>query len=237
MEGVETMRKGEETRQEMLAVAERLFCTKGYEATSVQDILNVLHISKGGFYHHFNSKEEVLNTLCRMRAERAGERADALLGSVSAPMERLNILLHGFMPLRREEIPFMNMLLPLLRTPEGRTMGLCYQEALREVFLPLIGREISAAQEQQIVYPSVADVAGIILHLINSCWLDVALGLLEDAKKAQVHDTVALLGVLNSYRRSVEVLLDAPFGSVEILRIDEWDEVATRLARTLMLPM
>lgn len=232
-----TLRKGEETRQEMLAVAERLFCTKGYEATSVQDILSVLHISKGGFYHHFNSKEEVLNTLCRMRAERAGERADGLLENVKAPMERLNILLHGFMPLRREELPFINMLLPLLRTPEGRTMGLCYQEALKDVFLPLLAREIASAQEQQIVCPPVIDVAGIILHLINSCWLDVALGLLEDAKKAQVHDTVALLSVLNRYRRSVEVLLDAPFGSVEILRIDEWDEVATRLSRTLMLPM
>lgn len=231
------MRKGEETRQEMLAVAERLFCTKGYEATSVQDILNVLHISKGGFYHHFDSKEQVLNTLCRVRAEKAGERADGLLAEIEAPMERLNILLHGFMPLRREEIPFMNMLLPLLRTPEGRTMGLCYQEALKAVFLPLIDREISAARELDIVYPPVADVAGIVLHLINCCWLDVAMGLIECAKNAQVHDLTALLGVLNSYRRSVEVLLDAPFGSVEILRIDEWDEVATRLTRTLMLPM
>ena len=43
------MRKGDEKRQEMLNVAERLFCLKGYEATSVQDILNVLHSSKGGF--------------------------------------------------------------------------------------------------------------------------------------------------------------------------------------------
>lgn len=231
------MRKGEETRQEMLAVAERLFCTKGYEATSVQDILNVLHISKGGFYHHFESKEEVLNTLCRTRAEKAGEQADALLAGIEAPMERLNILLHGFMPLRREEIPFMNMLLPLLRTPEGRTMGLCYQEALTAVFLPLVEREIGAAKELEIVYPPVADVAGIVLHLINCCWLDVAMGLIECAKKAQVHDVSALLSVLNSYRRSVEVLLDAPFGSVEILRIDEWDEVATRLSRTLMMPM
>ena len=231
------MRKGEETRQEMLAVAERLFCTKGYEATSVQDILNVLHISKGGFYHHFTSKEEVLNTLCRMRAEKAGERTDELLRSVKTPVERLNVLLHGFMPLRREEVPFMNMLLPLLKTPEGRTMGLCYQEALKDVFLPLLEREIDQAMEEKIVYPPVADVAGIILHLINSCWLDVALGLISDAQKAQVHDAGHLLNVLNRYRRSVEVLLDAPFGSIEILRVDEWDEVATRLSRTLMLPM
>lgn len=231
------MRKGDETRQEMLTVAERLFCTKGYDATSVQDILNVLHISKGGFYHHFNSKEEVLDTLCVMRAERAGNQTTALLADVEAPMARLNILLHGFMPLRREEISFMNMLLPLLKSPEGRAMGLCYQEALKAVFMPLLEQELDAAQEQQVIFPQIAEPAGIVLHLINCCWLDVALGLIDCAKSAQVHDTVTLLGVLNRYRRSVEVLLDAPFGSVEILRIEEWDDVATRLTRTLMLPM
>ena len=131
----------------------------------------------------------------------------------------------------------MNMLLPLLRSAEGRAMGLCYQEALKAVFLPMLEREIDSAREQGIVCPPVNDVAGIILHLINSCWLDVALGLIECVKSAQSHDPVALLAVLNRYRRSVEVLLDAPFGSVEILRIEEWDDVATRLTRSLMLPM
>ena len=45
--GVSHMRKGEAKRQEMLAAAERLFCTKGYDATSVQDILDVLRSLKG----------------------------------------------------------------------------------------------------------------------------------------------------------------------------------------------
>ena len=53
------MRKGEEKRQELLNAAEKLFCAKGYEGTSVQDILNVAEMSKGGFYHHFASKEDV----------------------------------------------------------------------------------------------------------------------------------------------------------------------------------
>lgn len=44
------MRKGDEKRQAILDVAEKLFYTKGYEATSVQDILDVLDTSKGSFY-------------------------------------------------------------------------------------------------------------------------------------------------------------------------------------------
>lgn len=62
------MRKGDEKKAEILAVSERLFLTRGYEATSIQDILDVLHTSKGGFYHHFVSKDAVLSTLCTQHA-------------------------------------------------------------------------------------------------------------------------------------------------------------------------
>lgn len=231
------MRKGEEKRQELLAVAERLFCQKGYEATSVQDILDVLHTSKGGFYHHFASKEAVLSTLCQMRAERAGLRASSLLAETGDDLQRLNIVLHCFMPLRREEAPFMNMMLPLLQRPEGRALGLCYQEALAEVFMPLLDKELTRAYGHGAICPPVQDPAGVILHMVNRCWLDVAMYLIECVKRRQNHDMMSLLAILNRYRRCVEVLLDAPFGSIEILRVDEWEELAARLMRTMIMPM
>ena len=65
------MRKGETKRQEILAAAERLFLSRGYDATSVQDVLDALHMSKGGFYHYFATKEDVLRLLVAQRAERA----------------------------------------------------------------------------------------------------------------------------------------------------------------------
>jgi len=231
------MRKGEEKRQELLAVAERLFCSKGYEATSVQDILDVLHTSKGGFYHYFPSKEAVLNTLCQMRAERAGERAEGLLEGESNILIRLNTVLHCFMPLRREETPFMNMMLPILERPEGRALGVCYQDALEQVFLPMLDRELTTAYARGLIFPPAQDPAGIILHLVNRCWLEVSMYLIACVKKGQRHDPTQLLTILNRYRRCIEVLLDAPYGSIEILRVDEWDDVAVRLVRALHMPM
>ena len=76
---VNGMKKGESTRLEILQVADRLFCSKGYDQTSVQDILDIIHGSKGGFYHHFPSKDAVLQTLCQQRAERAKARANESL--------------------------------------------------------------------------------------------------------------------------------------------------------------
>lgn len=51
----------EETVQLILDVSYRLFMEKGYEYTSIQDIIdNLGGLSKGAIYHHFKSKEEIL---------------------------------------------------------------------------------------------------------------------------------------------------------------------------------
>ena len=47
----------QERRQEFLDTARELFYSKGYEETSVNDILKKLDLSKGTFYHYFKSKE------------------------------------------------------------------------------------------------------------------------------------------------------------------------------------
>ena len=50
----------EQTVEKIIITAARLFSEKGYEQTSIQDILDALKLSKGGLYHHFKSKEEIL---------------------------------------------------------------------------------------------------------------------------------------------------------------------------------
>jgi AcrR family transcriptional regulator len=54
-----TQFRGEETRSRILDVAGELFAQHGYDATSVADICERAGVTKGGFYHHFTSKEAV----------------------------------------------------------------------------------------------------------------------------------------------------------------------------------
>ena len=48
------------SRQEILRTAARLFQKRGYDATSMSDVAAALKLSKGGLYHHFQSKDEIL---------------------------------------------------------------------------------------------------------------------------------------------------------------------------------
>ena len=49
-----------DSRQEILRAAARLFQEQGYDATSMSDVAGALGLSKGGLYHHFQSKDEIL---------------------------------------------------------------------------------------------------------------------------------------------------------------------------------
>jgi AcrR family transcriptional regulator len=60
-------------RNAILDVAQRLVYTKGYDQMAIQDILDELQISKGAFYHYFDSKPALLEALIeRMQQEALG---------------------------------------------------------------------------------------------------------------------------------------------------------------------
>ncbi|HBE8798082.1 TPA: TetR/AcrR family transcriptional regulator [Clostridioides difficile] len=53
----------EETVNLILEVATKLFIEKGYDHTSLQDIISETKLSKGAIYHHFSSKEEIFEAM------------------------------------------------------------------------------------------------------------------------------------------------------------------------------
>lgn len=54
------LEKGQETRRAIVETATRLFAERGYAAVSIETVLAACEISRGALYHHFASKEELL---------------------------------------------------------------------------------------------------------------------------------------------------------------------------------
>lgn len=225
------MRKGDLKRQELLAAAERLFLAKGYDATSVQDILDDLHISKGGFYHYFATKEDVLKQVVAQRAERAAAYAAQELDGLGEGMSRINAVLRAYMPVRREEGDFLRMLTPLIERSEGRAMAMIYQDTLMAQFLPMLREETAAASATDLICPPVRGMEEAILQMANCCWMTAAAEASRARREGAPVDTGALLASLERYRRAIEVLLDAPYGSVELLRVEELAVVCEGIVR------
>lgn len=77
--------KGAQTREHILATAEKMILQRGYSGTSIEEIIGEAGITKGGFFYHFDGKNDLARQLMLRYLERDGkffsdisERAQAL---------------------------------------------------------------------------------------------------------------------------------------------------------------
>jgi len=82
-----------DSRQEILRTAARLFQQRGYHATSMNDVASALKLSKGGLYHHFQSKDEILFNLMDHAMDITQERVIDGVQDIADPEERLRMLI------------------------------------------------------------------------------------------------------------------------------------------------
>jgi len=132
----ETPRKGSETRERILDVAEAAVLEKGFAATSIEEVIAAVGITKGGFFYHFKDKNELAKALLI----RYVAREDELFDELFARADELNEdPLHGFL------VGLKMMAEMMADLPNGHpgclVASYCYQDRLfdKEV------RELNAA--------------------------------------------------------------------------------------------
>ena len=82
-----------DSRDEILRTAARLFHQRGYHATSMNDVAAALKLSKGGLYHHFQSKDEILFDLMNDAMDITEDRVINPVREIADPEEALRTLI------------------------------------------------------------------------------------------------------------------------------------------------
>jgi len=78
-----------ETHQKIMTTAQRLFAAKGYNGTSMNDIVNTSGASKGAIYNHFESKEKLFMDLLDTQTEAGLEQIAALFNDDDTSIDKL----------------------------------------------------------------------------------------------------------------------------------------------------
>lgn len=73
-------------KNEIMDAAARLFTDKGYDSTSTNDILDAVGIARGTLYHHFKSKEDIMDGLIARQAEQIVAYAKEVAADKSIPV-------------------------------------------------------------------------------------------------------------------------------------------------------
>ena len=207
------MKKGDQRRDELIATAERLFYTKGYEGTSVQDILTEMNFSKGGFYHHFDSKLAVLEAICEQRAQETCDRAREAAGAQQGAVNKLNALLHDGALLHSGNAGFVFLLIQVAYREDGalmrEKMKQCQLELMQDVLAEILAE---GAQTREFFVTDVPTTAQLVMRLYMQFTDEIALLMAREENEERLCE--AMVAKLRVYRTAIERVLVAPFGSV-----------------------
>lgn len=99
------MRKGEQTRQQIIRKAAPLFNQKGYDGTALSDLMQATGLEKGGIYRHFDSKQELAGEAFEHAWKLAMETRFEGIDEVPNAVDRLRKFVRNFRERRSGLVP------------------------------------------------------------------------------------------------------------------------------------
>ena len=213
------MKKGDLKRIQILDTAEKLFFERGYDRTSVQDILDALQMSKGGFYHYFDAKDSVLRAVSERRAQSRFDQLNAAVcGSRRSPVEKLNMVLAMANLFEAEEAPFAALMLKLCYRDKDAAMCAHRRRVLVDGLLPTLNDIIAEGMADGSLHTRHPMESGRLLMLMACDVDDEVCNLLAD-NPDNPDVMLRMLEMLNTWRDSVERLVGAPYGTVVLFEV------------------
>ena len=161
----------EETVKKILDVSLKLFLEKGYEQTTILDIVNNLGgLTRGAFYHHFKSKEEVLEAIFDSDFNNNDPFEEAKKADVANGLERIRIALKLalFSNIESEQsIALIKFALPLMANPRFLVEKLKYDQETAKVLAPMIEEAMADGS----IKPGNPKVLASLFMLLANFWM------------------------------------------------------------------
>ncbi len=153
-------------RQEIMQTALKMFMEKGYEKTTTNDILKALNLSRGGLYHHFESKEAILDAAIKELFLSEINRIATMIDSdsISAPV-KLKYLIETESPTQ----PMLEEVKNIVLTRYNPTLIMHLLKIKLEVITPLFTKIIEQGIGEGVFdckYPEEVSKISIILSTL-----------------------------------------------------------------------
>lgn len=182
-------------RGEVLREAIALFNEQGYEATSVADLTARLGLSKSALYHHFRSKEEILQIALETALSGLEGALDSALAKGGSASEQITSVIAGAMQVLSSELPSVTLLLRLRGNSTVERAALERRRAFDQRVIALIRNAQAEGAIRSDVDAAIA--TRLIFGMINSLVDWYRPGGREDAEEIAKHVlSIALVGLL-----------------------------------------
>jgi AcrR family transcriptional regulator len=222
---VRTVKEHAVRHSEILDVAQRLVTTKGYEQMTIQDILDELQISKGAFYHYFESKSALLESIIERMLEEVKPLLFPILEDPDLPA--LQKFQRYFDTAGRWKValkPFMLQVLRVWYADDNAIMRQKLQVMANKQIAPMLAVIVQQGIQEGVLtisYPE--QVSELLLGMMYG---------LGDAISGFLLSNEPRIDILQNVRRTIAVYTDvmeraigAPSGSLHLIddeMLKEW---------------
>ncbi len=200
------MRKeAEERRNEILDAADELFGQKGFDGTSTNDILEKVGIARGTLYHHFKSKESIMDALIERYSIRLLETAQEIAADKSIPV--VDRIIHVVMSLNISGGSSQEIMEHIHR-PQNALMHQKIQKVIINGVTPILTGIIREGIEQgRFNTPFPYECMEMVVTYANTIFDDDMVQMTNEERATRIHafvfNTERLLGVESGSLMSV----------------------------------
>lgn len=203
-------------RDAFLDVAQRLVQTKGYEAMSIQDVLDELEASKGAFYHYFDSKQALLEAVVERFADGAIASLAPVLNDPALPaLTKLEKVFAGIATLKAEQKELMLAIIEVWNSDGNSIVREKVRRLSERIMVPLFSAVVrQGVEEGTLKVDSPDETARVLVNLMQGFQLQATD--LFIARQAGTTTFEAVQRSVAANTAAFERILGVPNGSVTL---------------------
>jgi AcrR family transcriptional regulator len=200
-------------RGEILDVTRRLIYTKGYDGMSIQDILTETGMSKGAFYHYFDSKSALLEALI----ERMIDEGESLIRPIVADparsaLDKLTALTDSLSSWKAAQKAFVVALLRVWFSDDNALVRHRMNTAIMARMSPYFSAIVAQGVREGVFhYPAPERAGGLLLSVMMALQNSVGVTLFAPGADPE-WQRESIVGFYDTYYDAIERLLGAPEG-------------------------
>ncbi|HEV3406770.1 MAG TPA: TetR/AcrR family transcriptional regulator [Candidatus Dormibacteraeota bacterium] len=212
-------------REAFVDAALRLTQTKGYEQTSIQDVLDAVDASRGAFYHYFDSKQALLEAMVDRIADGALVTVAPVVDDPDlAAIPKLERFFSGIAQFKTDRKALMVEFIKVWRSDDNAIMREKVRRTLVDRVAAILARIIEQGMGEGVFAIDSPGETAAILMMITTGFQDTATDLFL-ARKANRITFEDAERTMTSFTHAFERILGARRGSIQIVdqkTLHEW---------------
>lgn len=206
-----------ERRNEIIAVTQRLVYTKGFDQMTIQDILDETQISKGAFYHYFDSKQQLLEALIEHMQLEAEQFIIPIVQDTQLPaLEKLQRLMDAAAQWKTTRKDYILALMRVWYADQNAIVRQKVQAALVKQTAPFFTAIVQQGVREGVFSTSfpehIGEIILTVLQGMGETFVDFLI--LRDPESEDIPE---LTKKVAAYTDALERILGAPTGSIKLM--------------------